>query len=381
MSHTLQIALVTPAIARGDGQGRVNYEIAKRAADSGHRVTVVTTRVDSDIEENENIHVVKWNLQRIPSSLIRSQIASVLVGWWLRRNRRSFDIVHVNGSFSLEPSEVNTSHFVHTAWLQSPVHTSRLRRGVAAAYYRLLTSLHAFQERIAYHRAATVVAVSSQVRNEIVALGIETRDIVVIHNGVDVDEFCPGDSNRAAYGLPEGKFLIMFAGDMKTPRKNLDSVLKAIVSLPNVHVVAVGSLESNPYPSMARELGIEERAHFLGFRRDIPAIMRSVDAFVFPSRYEACSLVLLEALASGLPVITAATAGGSEIVKEAGGIVIDDPERVDLLEVAITELLEDSTGLARRGAESRQTALRYSWEVMAAKYLDLYQEKDVRGEL
>ncbi len=373
MSDSLRIAIVTPAIVRGDGQGRVNYEIAKRAADAGHHVTVVTNRVDPDIASHERIRVVMWNLRRIPSSLLRSQAAQILVGRWLKKHRSQFDIVHVNGSFSLAASDVNTSHFVHTAWLKSSVHTSRLRTGLAALYYRLLTTLHASQEVIAYRRASTVVAVSNQVRREIAALGIDSHRIEVIHNGVDVDEFAPGPAQREKLGLPPDAFLIMFAGDMKTPRKNLDSVLKAIVDLPSVHVVAVGSLDKNPYPAMARDLEIDSRVHFLGFRRDVAAIMQSVDAFVFPSRYEACSLVLLEALASGLPVITAATAGGSEIVAEAGGAVLDDPERVDLLAAEIRKLMDPAGRATELREASRRTALRYSWDAMVTKYLEVYQ--------
>jgi hypothetical protein len=58
-------------------------------------------------------------------------------------------------------------------------------------------------------------------------------------------------------------------------------------------------------------LNVSDHVHFLGYRRDIPDLMRTANIFVFPSRYEACPLVLLEAMASGLPIVTAQTAGGS----------------------------------------------------------------------
>jgi glycosyltransferase involved in cell wall biosynthesis len=370
----LRIALATSAIVRGDGQGRVNYEIAMRAANAGHEVTVLATRVDADVAAHERIRVVRWNIFNVPTSLIRQQLASYLVGGWLRKHRNDFDIVHVNGGFTLAESDVNTTHFVHDAWLRSPVHTSRIRKGLPALYYRGLTRLNQIQEAAAFRKAHVVVAISARVREQLLASGVDPSKIALIANGVDVDEFSPGPSLRAELGLPADKPLILFAGDMTTPRKNLDGVLRAVRALPDVHVVVVGSLRKNPYPAMAQQLGLSERVHFLGWRKDLDRIMRSVDAFVFPSRYEACSLVMLEALASGLPVVTAVTAGGAEIVAEAGGIVLDDPERVDLLERAIAKLCSDRAARRALAESARRTAIRYSWEEMTDKYLALYQE-------
>ena len=378
-SQRLRIALVTPLIARGDGQGRVNYEIASRAAALGHEVTLVTTRVDPDVRSWPGTRVVEWNVSKIPTSLLRSQVTSLLVSRWLGKHRREFDIVHINGSFSLAKSDVNSVHFVHDAWLRSPVHTSRIRKGLAAFYYRTLTKLHQVEEAVAFRRAKTIVAISERVREEIETVGVATQKIVLIHNGVDTDEFAPGRSMRAELGLPLDKTLVMFAGDMKTPRKNLDSVLAAVRALDEVHVVVVGSLQNNPYPAMAEKLGIADRVHFLGFRRDVGDIMRSVDAFVFPSRYEACSLVMLEALSSGLPVVTAITAGGAEIVAQAGGIVLDDPERVDLLQAAIARIRPGDDAYRASATAARETALRFSWSTMADKYIALYAREAASG--
>ncbi|WP_237181465.1 glycosyltransferase family 4 protein [Paraburkholderia tropica] len=96
------------------------------------------------------------------------------------------------------------------------------------------------------------------------------------------------------------KFLLLFVGDLRTPRKNLGTVLEALKQLPeHVHLAVAGYLLGSPYPEMARQLGIESRVHFLGLVREMPMLMRSVDAYVFPSRYEAMSLSLLEAMAAG----------------------------------------------------------------------------------
>jgi glycosyltransferase involved in cell wall biosynthesis len=320
-----------------------------------------------------NVRIVRWNVSGLPSTLLKSQIVSILARIWIARHRHEIDIVHVDGGFTLAPSDVNTVHFVHDAWLRSPVHTSRLKKGLQKFLALGITQLHRYQESIAFRRAGTIVAVSERVRDEIAATGVDRRKIQVIHNGVDLDEFSPGVALRSKLGLPARGILVLFAGDMTTPRKNLDSLLHAIVDLDDVHVAAVGLLRGNEYPSMAKKLGLDGRVHFLGYRRDIADIMRAVDLFVFPSRYEACSLVLLEALASALPVITTSTAGGAEIVARAGGVVIEDPNSIAEIRSSIASISSDPERRKRLGLLARATAVDFSWGAMAARYEAMYR--------
>ena len=101
----------------------------------------------------------------------------------------------------------------------------------------------------------------------------------------------------------------------------------ALAHLPeHVQIAVAGFLPGSPYPEEAKALGMAHRVHFLGLVKEMPVLMHSVDAFVFPSRYEAMSLSLLEAMAAGLPVVTARTAGGAEIITPECGIVLDDPD-------------------------------------------------------
>jgi glycosyltransferase involved in cell wall biosynthesis len=105
----------------------------------------------------------------------------------------------------------------------------------------------------------------------------------------------------------------------------------------------------------------------------MPTLMHSVDAFVFPSRYEAMSLSLLEALAAGLPVITAKTAGGAEIIGTDCGIVLDDPDDATALAGAITTLADAPELRREMGEAARLLADQFGWARMARRYLDLYR--------
>ncbi len=135
-----------------------------------------------------------------------------------------------------------------------------------------------------------------------------------------------------------------------------------------------GEVAGSPFPGLASQSGLDRRVAFLGFGRDIARIMQAVDLFVFPSRYEACSLVLLEAAASGLPVVTTCAAGGVELLSTGCSRRVTNPE--DPLELArvLNSLLADPAELARMGREARRIALENSWEIMAQRYLNLYRE-------
>ena len=127
---------------------------------------------------------------------------------------------------------------------------------------------------------------------------------------------------------------------------------------------------------MAAELGIQDRVHFLGFRRDIAALMQAVDLFVFPSRYEACTLVLLEAMASGLPVITAVSAGGSEIVTPDCGFVLSDSDDVNALAQALQTLTTDVELRTQMGLAASAVTVHHSWVSKAQSYVDLFESID-----
>ncbi|GBE92993.1 glycosyltransferase family 4 protein [Nostoc cycadae] len=370
----MKLCIVTHKIKKGDGQGRVNYEVTQEAIRRGHHLILLASEVAPEIEQNSQVTWVPIAVDGYPSEFIRNFIFAQKTSAWLQKNRAEIDLLKINGAITKIAANVNAVHFVHSSWLRSPVHISRIRRDAYGFYQWLYTALNARWEKQAFQRAKVVVAVSEKVAQELTNIGVPRDRIRVIVNGVDLQEFQPGVTSRQKLGLPEDVNLGLFAGDIRTPRKNLDSVLQALVQVPDLHLAVVGSTDGSPFPQLAADLGISKRVHFLGYRRDISEIMRSVDLFVFPSRYEACTLVLLEALASGLPVITATATGGAELVTPECGIVLPDSDDVEALAAALSSLVGDRTLMQQMGQAARAVAEQYSWSTMAQTYMDLFEE-------
>jgi len=235
-------------------------------------------------------------------------------------------------------------------------------------------------ERRAYSQAKVVVAVSEGTRKELIKIGIPDERIRVITNGVDLQEFSPGPADRRELSLPEGVPLGIFVGDIRAPRKNLDTVLHALVEVPGLHLAVVGSTAESPYPRLARQLGLASRVHFLGYRTEVPQLMRAADLFVFPSRFEELPLVILEAMASGLPIVTATTAGADDLVSEECGFVVDDPNDTEALAGALKWLVQHPENRKKMGQAARAVAEQHSWQRMSEQYLRLYEEVAIRKE-
>ncbi|MEL7354505.1 MAG: glycosyltransferase family 4 protein [Cyanobacteria bacterium P01_A01_bin.116] len=369
----MEICIVTHKVGYGDGQGRVNYEVTLEALRQGHFTTLLSSEISPDLESHSQVTWVPIKVANWPTELARNIAFSIQCASWLRQHRAKFDLIQVNGAITSTPADVNAVHFVHSAWLRSPVHTFRVRRNLYGAYQWLYTALNARWEKRAFQRSRSIVAVSDKIAQELISIGVSPQRVKVIVNGVDGEEFVSGPVNRSSLGLPEDVTLALFAGDIQTPRKNLDTVLLALAQLPSLHLAIAGRTEGSPYPKMANQLGITQQTHFLGYRRDMPALMKAADFFVFPSRYEACTLVLLEAMASGLPVITATTAGGAELVTSESGIVLSDPNDVETLAQAMANLIGDTKLRERMGQAARSTAKQHSWATMAEQYLQLFE--------
>jgi len=369
----MRLALITHKFVKGDGQGRVNYELARAALADGHTVFMLASEVASELASHPLARVVHLSVRGLPSALLQNQMFACKATLWLWRHRGMLDLVHANGFVSWCGADVNSSHFVHAAWMRSRAHTWHLRRDAYGLYQLIYSACNKRFERWSYRRARIVVAVSERVRCELIETGLEPGSVRVIQNGVDPEEFKPAPVSRRDLHLPDGT-LALFIGDIRTPRKNLDTLLRALAAVRGMNLVVVGNTRGSPYPQLAAELGLRERVHFLGFRRDVPQIMRTANLFVFPSRYEACSLVLLEAAASGLPVVSGRATGGTELLNADCSILLDDPEDHEQLAAVLNQLLERPDDLERMGREARQVALANSWQAMAQRYLILYEE-------
>ena len=374
MSVPLRVALVTHNVTKGDGQGRVNYEIARYGLARGAEVTLVTDRVAPELLAAG----AKW-LPVHPQ--VQHPVLLKVLDFTRKANRvvkkhsSQFDIVCANGYVLSIPHDVNCVHFVHTSWLRSPYRVSRMGKQFYVCYQNFYTRLNSFLERIAFAKARKLVAVSDLVAEELAAMGIPAAKTATIRNGVDVGEFHPGAADRFAFALPQDRLIGLFVGDIRSSIKNLDTVLKALKSIEDIDLAVAGGTENSCYPKLARQLGVENRVHFLGFCRNIPELMRAVDFFVFPSRSDTFGLVVTEAMASGLPVITAATVGSANLITSECGRVLSDPNDVEGLAGFLSELAADSQLRISMGLTARAIAERNTWEHMAEKYWDLFQRR------
>lgn len=370
----MKLCIVTRSVIKGDGQGRANYEIVREATRRGYHVTLLASNIEPELQQKSQVNCIYITVKGWPTQLLSSMVFAGKSAAWLQKHRSEFDVVQTYGAATGFKAEVNTVQFVHSSWLRSPVHISKLRRDLYGTYQWLYTLLNVYWEKKAFRQAKVVVAVSEKIKQELLDIGVPKERIRVIFNGVDVQEFQPGCADRKKWDLPAKVPLALFAGDIRTNRKNLDTVLHALVQVPELHLAVVGATKGSPYPQLTEKLGLGKRVHFLGYRRDLSEIMQAVDLFVFPSRYEPFGMVVSEAMATGLPVITAATTGAAEIVTPNCGIVLSNSEDTQALAQALSKLANDPELRRKMGQAGRAIAQQHSWASKAKSYVDLFEE-------
>ncbi|MEM7726624.1 MAG: glycosyltransferase family 4 protein [Cyanobacteria bacterium P01_A01_bin.45] len=384
----MKLCIVTHSVVKGNGQGRVNYEITWEAIRRGHHVTLLASQVASELEKHQQINWIPLSVEGVPTELLRNLVFAFNSSKWLRKHRSELDLVKANGAITFAQGDVNAVHFVHGSWLkfssnQNSAPTKKLlnpqqlldpKKIIYNFYQWFYTSLNANWEKQAFAQAQKVVAVSNKVGEDLVDIGVKPESLQVILNGVDLEEFVPGKSDRQKWNLPKDKPVALFAGDIRIPRKNLDTVLHALVKVPELHLAVAGITEGSPYLELAKSLKLSDRVDFLGLRDDVPELMKAVDFLVFPSRYEPYGLVVIEAMATGIPVVTASSTGAAALVTPEAGIVIPDCDDVDALADALQTIASNPAIREKMGKEARIIAEQHSWDNMAKTYVNLFEE-------
>lgn len=291
---------------------------------------------------------------------------------------RPCDIVHIHVPHAFIPNgnsiKVSTFHVVWSQYSRAlknhrPISIFDIQ--VPWMNRRLLNT-----EKLLAQNSDAVVAVSRSVKNELVAsYDVDPERIHVIYNGIDIRQFRDDNGKR--------EDIILFVG-RQTTHKGLPYLIEAFSKFVRYHtsykLVLVGEqLEGRIDSSLvelSRKLGIENKVEFTGrvHDADVRRLMAKSRCLVLPSLAESFGMAILEAMASGTPVIASDVGGIPELVRDKYNGLLVPPAKTDRLADALETLASDVTlqkEFARRGKE---TCRMFSWAEAASKTFRVYEE-------
>ena len=364
----MKIALVVHDFSPTFGHGRYSYELARRFAGE-HEVHIFANRVD------ERARIGGVTFHHVPA--VRANALSTVLTFPLPATLRighGFNIVHAQGVTCLR-FNVITGHVSNAGWARAQANAQVARTWRQRVFESLVTPIEAAVFR--HSRHAKVIAISHQLKRELADYYHRTDDVEVIYHGVDVDLFSPEQrlahraSVRQSLGVHDARVLALFVGDL---RKGAETVLAVIARTPGLHVAFVSGSDPAPYAERATALGIANRVIFQPATTHVERYFAAADLFLFPTPYDAFGMVVAEAMASGLPVVTSRQAGASELIDHGvSGFLVDRAsDNAGFAEYA-ERLMRDGPLRTAMGAAARVAILPYTWDEVARRTIAVYE--------
>jgi UDP-glucose:(heptosyl)LPS alpha-1,3-glucosyltransferase len=231
---------------------------------------------------------------------------------------------------------------------------------------------------------AVIVAVSRMVQGHFRALhDLPAERMRLIYNGVDPDRFSPQhcggfrEPMRCELGCRDHETLFLLVAH-NLLLKNAETAIRALSRLAvagaAARLVIVGGKRPAHFVRLAHKLGLSGLVSFFEQTSDVRLYYAAADVYLHPTWYDPCSLVALEALACGLPVITTRFNGVSEIMTDGvHGFVLCDPVDVETLARKMSVLLDPELR-TRMGEAARRLSLEHTFERQTGEFLALYRE-------
>ena len=385
------------------GEGSVPsvvYYIAKYTAKKGHDVTVLERRwAETNYrDETDGIKFVRFDLnicsnisnKEIVYDQIRKPIGALRFVldrfmFALKTNKYlkqdEFDILHVHLPFAanilININRELSSRMVYTAHVGEERKRFALDSSAPLALRLFSPDLYLMK------RVRKSVALNEPLKEKLVKKGIEEEKLEVIPNGVNVEDFNVSEEEvervRKKYGL-EG-VTVMFAGTV-TPRKGVFELVRAaeVLKCEDVLFLIVGNLNldreySQKVMEYAKSKGVN--AKFTGFvpYGDLKALYSACDIFVLPSFEEGQGVVLLEAMASGKPLIGSNVGGIPMQIRDGWNGFLVEPKNEKQLADKIKYLVDNEEERVKMGENSRKLAKEdFDWRKISKRYLKVYEE-------
>ena len=393
----VRVCFISPEyLPLSGGTGSYVYYLSNELMKRGNSAYIVTGYDESgDIKVNEQHRI--FFLKTLKTPIVKSFQFAASASRKLNkmRSRLPVDITHVN--LPLVPSFAVPAGFgkalvttVHSTW-----------KGEAEAikgepYSRLNANekfmvrfnwfLRLFEERM-LERSNKIIAVSDFTRRELLQYyPVEADKIRVIHNGVDTDKFKPASDKRKAkaeLGLSTADKAVLSVGRLYA-RKGLFTLIESAALVArkfgNVKFIIAGKGLSNEMAKLvnyAAKLGVKENLVFTGYFPDkkLPRLYQAADIFAFSTFYENLPFAVLEALSTGLPVVTTRVGGIPEMIESGRNGFLVEPFNSRELAEKILFYLEHPAEAAEMALSARRTIEeKFDWRLIVKKVLDVYAE-------
>jgi UDP-glucose:(heptosyl)LPS alpha-1,3-glucosyltransferase len=360
----VRIGLVFSGCHPRGGVERVVWEAAIHLC-RRHDVTVITGESDVLPDEVSLIRVAYHRGGPVEPVRFRSAAAQAMSG-------KSFDVV-VSFGANCPPGDVLVAGSVHRAWLErgTAVHIGQVpipsfgRRLLPRHQMILITETQWFRRS----PSAIVVAVSEAVADDLEHYyQVPSSLIRVIPNGFSPSQ-CSEERRqklrpiwRERLGLSSSDVALLLVAN-EWHRKGLGTILRAMdrVGDPRLQLLLVGRQPPTQYAGMIERLGLRSQVRWFGMASDVAEYHAAADLFVMPTTYEAFGTVIVEALGSGLPVITSALAGAASAIRDGyNGRLLNDPTDDHQLADELSAALREGV-LDRWSAVAADSVARFQW--------------------
>lgn len=399
--ESLNICFVTPEyFPISGGTGAYVYYLSQYLQKLGQTVHVVARHSENseDVVDGVDVHYRKgkgnaitryWRFARSASKKIKELNEKI-----------GLDIIHANlplvPSFAIPKESAKALVCtVHSTWKGEALVTKRENPKNLNPNEKMMLRFNFIlrsSEKKLMNRSDALIAVSKYTVDELTELyGVDEEKIHVIYNGVDINKFKPKTDKtklRKEFGLEEKQKIILFVGRLYH-RKGLEILLHSIPSViqefKDVKFAISGTgfkEKEESLRKLAKKLDIEEYVTFLGYVPDqkLPFLYAASEVFVLPAIYENFPFAILEAQATGLPVISTKVGGIPEFLTDnENGFLIDPGDSTQLTQ-RVVNLLQNPKLAKEVGARGRKLIVeKLSWRLITGQVIDLYHtllEKD-----
>jgi UDP-glucose:(heptosyl)LPS alpha-1,3-glucosyltransferase len=371
----MRIAVISRVFSKSGG-GAESYSVAI--------VQQLTNRHDIHVFAQETNHPVSgvtyhpvFCLSRKPRWI--NQLLFAMATWW--RTRRGFDVVHSHEN--TWHGQIQTIHVrpLRLNLLDGHVGTRRALRWLKVFLSpRLMTYVYLEGARFKPAPGRHVVVTSETLKIECEQTYPASRQLMsVITPGTDLQPDTPTRAMaRRQLGLPTDSPLLLFVAN-DYARKGLDTLLLALAQLPPDVQLAVAG---NPAPiaryrQKVEQLGLKNRVHFFGSLDDLSPAYRAADCLVHPTLEDSFAMVVLEAMAHGLPVVVSGPAycGISRQLQDGvQALLLQDPRDAGQLARLITKVLQQPSLADQLRRQALSFAQQHTWHSAALQYETLYRQ-------